>query len=512
MSLMALGVGPGDEIVTTPSTFAATSGQRRGRGRRPANSPLHGQRHHLACPRCCHRMMRALPKRLRVLRHDGFVRSTGVLVVGTAAAQGLGLLALPLLTRFYTPDDFSLLAVYVAILTMLGAVACMRLDAAIPLPERDEDAANLLALALSSVVIVVALTGLVVLFFGPSLAAAIGRPGIAPHLWLMPFGVGLMGFYSSFQYFTMRQKEFTLIARTKMTQAVVGLGSQIGMGSIGIAPLGLLLGHALMSGAGVVALALRTFRQSAGAMSWTVVSWTRMRQTLDSYRRFPQYSVAEELTNSAGIQLPILLIAAFLVGPEAGLLFLAMRAVGTPMAIVGGAVAQVYYSHAANYDRQGILASETTKVFKRLSRILVLPMLAIGPFAPDLFRLAFGPEWERAGVIVILMLPWYACQLIASPISMVVHVRMRQRLMLTMTVAGLALRVLPLLAVLSWEPELATLVFAITNAIYYAALVIVFLKVAGLTASQMSGSIVRELLLWCVVAGGAYFLSSLMGI
>ena len=388
----------------------------------------------------------------------------------------------------------------------------MRLDAAIPLPESDEDTANLLALALSSAVIVVVLTGLVVLVFGPSLADVIGRSEIAPYMWLVPFGVGLMGFYSSFQYVAVRQKAFITIARTKITQAIVGLGLQLGMGWAGIVPLGLLLGHALMSGTGVVALALRTFHQSAGGISWTVVTWTRMRQTLHSYRRFPQYSVAEELTNNAGIQLPILLIAAYLVGPEAGLLFIAMRVVGTPMTIVGGAVAQVYYSHAADYDRQGTLAGETARVFKRLSRLLVLPLLAIGPLAPDFFRLAFGSDWERAGVIVVMMLPWSAFQLIASPISMVMHVRMRQRLMLAMTVAGMALRVLPLLLVLFVAPDWATLVFAMTSAIYYAALVIVILKVAGLTAAKISRSIVTELLLWVIVSGGAFFLSKLIGI
>ena len=456
-------------------------------------------------------MLNALPKRLRALRHDRFLRAAGVLVGGTAAAQGIGLLALPLLTRFYSPEDFSLLAVYVAILTMSSAVTCMRLDTAIPLPENDDEAANLLALALSSATVVIVLSGLVVFFFGPSLAAAAGRPEIAPHLWLVPFGIGLMGLYSSFQYMAMSQKAFKLIARTKITQAMVGLGSQVGMGWAGVVPLGLLLGHALMSGAGVVALAMRTLRRSAGGVSMKAVSWPRLRQTLHTYRRFPQYSVAEELSNNAGIQLPILLIAAFLVGPEAGLLFLAMRAVGTPMTIVGGAVAQVYYSHAAEYARQGTLTDETTTVFKRLSRMLVVPMLILGPFAPDLFRVAFGPEWERAGVIVIMMLPWYAFRLIASPISMVMHVRMRQQLMLVMTLAGLALRVLPLLAVLSFAPEQATLVFAITSAVFYGSIVVVFLAVAGLSVAALSRLMVTELALWGGVAAAAFIVLGVIG-
>lgn len=456
-------------------------------------------------------MLNVLPKRLSALRHDRFLRSAGVLVGGTAAAQGIALLALPLLTRFYSPEDFGLLAVYVAILTMSTAVTCMRLDTAIPLPENHDEAANLLAIALSSAAVVIVLAGLIVFFFGPSLAAAAGRPEITPHLWLVPFGIGLMGLYSSFQYMAMRQKAFKLIARTKITQAMVGLGSQVGMGWAGVVPLGLLLGHALMSGAGVVALAMRTLRQSAGGVSMKAVSWPRLRQTLYTYRRFPQYSVVEELSNNAGIQLPILLIAAFLVGPEAGLLFLAMRAVGTPMTIVGGAVAQVYYSHAAEYARQGTLVDETTTVFKRLSRMLVVPMLILGPFAPDLFRVVFGPEWERAGIIVIMMLPWYAFRLIASPISMVMHVCMRQRLMLVMTLAGLALRVVPLLAVLSFAPEQATLIFAITSAVFYASIVVVFLAVAGLSVAALSRLMVTELALWGGVAAAAFIVLGVIG-
>ena len=456
-------------------------------------------------------MLNALQKRLDVLRNDRFLRAAGVLVGGTATAQIIGLLALPLLTRFYSPEDFSLLAVYIAFLTISAAVTCMRLDTAIPLSENDDDAANLLALALSSTTLVIMLSGLIVCFFGSSLAAAVGRPDIEPHLWLVPFGIGLMGLYSSFQFMAIHQKRFKLIARTKITQALVGVGSQVSMGWAGVAPLGLMLGHALMSGAGVVALAIQALRRPAGGASIMAVSLPRMRQTLHTYRRYPRYSVAGELSNNAGIQLPILLIAAFFVGPEAGLLFLAMRAVGTPITIVGGAVSQVYYSNAAEYAREGTLAEETAKVVKRLSRMLVVPILIIVPLAPDLFRVAFGPEWERAGVIVIMILPWYALKVIASPISTVMYVRRRQPLMLMLALAGLVLRVFPLLAVLSFAPEQATVVFALTSAVFYGSIVAVFLAVAGLPVKALSRLIATEVALWGGVTAAAFFVLGVIG-
>ena len=62
----------------------------------------------------------------------------GVLVGGTAFAQAIAVLALPLLTRLYTPDDFSVLAVYAALLGIISVVACLRLEIAIPMPNIPE--------------------------------------------------------------------------------------------------------------------------------------------------------------------------------------------------------------------------------------------------------------------------------------------------------------------------------------------------------------------------------------
>ncbi len=78
-------------------------------------------------------------KKLEVLLRHGFIRSVGVLVGGTAAAQVLMVLVLPLLTRLYTPDDFSVLAVYASILGIVTIAACLRMEIAIPLPQHEED-------------------------------------------------------------------------------------------------------------------------------------------------------------------------------------------------------------------------------------------------------------------------------------------------------------------------------------------------------------------------------------
>lgn len=70
------------------------------------------------------------------LFRQGFIRLIGILVGGTAFAQALMVLVLPLLTRLYTPEDFNVLAVYASILSIISVAACLRLEITVPLPLR----------------------------------------------------------------------------------------------------------------------------------------------------------------------------------------------------------------------------------------------------------------------------------------------------------------------------------------------------------------------------------------
>src|SRR5690606_24533531 len=148
-----------------------------------------------------------------------------ILTGGTAFGQALMALSLPVLTRLYTPEDFRLLAVYMAILGMLTVVSCLRLNIAIPLPERDEDGMNLVALSVVAAAAVSLLTALPAMFAPVATASILGQPDMAPYLWMVPVGTLLASVYTALQYWSSRRKLFPLIAATQMTRAVGGAGT-----------------------------------------------------------------------------------------------------------------------------------------------------------------------------------------------------------------------------------------------------------------------------------------------
>ena len=415
-----------------------------------------------------------ISQRLRTLLQGSYVRNVGVLVGGTAFSQLVTILALPLLTRIYTPEDFTVLASYTSVLALLTVIACLRFEIAIPMPKDQNGAIHLLALSIISIIGITLLTCTGVFLFSDSINQLTNHR-LTGYLWILPLGVFSSGFYNALQYWMTREKAFPLIAKTRMTQAVSGAATQIGFGYAGITPLGLLLGQLLNSGAGIFSLLRRFLKQNKKLLSELNV--TGLKQTFKRYDRFPKYSTWEALTNSAGVQIPVLIIAALALGAEAGFLMLAMRLLSAPMGLIGGSVAQVYLAEAAVKYHQGELNTFTVKTIIMLAKVGFLPLFLAGVAAPFLIPIVFGAEWQRTGVLISWMAPWFFIQFIVSPVSMSLHITDNQKIAMVLQIAGLVLRVGSVWFAVKYFNDFVGEVFAVSGVFFYLLYLIVVMKI-----------------------------------
>jgi O-antigen/teichoic acid export membrane protein len=404
--------------------------------------------------------MTTLVARLR----SGFLGDVLKLSFGTLAGRLISLIALPVVTRLYSPEDFALLAIYLALMSPLAVAACLRLEIAIPLVETEREAADLLTLALAVLALVTALLMLPALLMPGQVASALGAPALAPYVWLVPLGVAMAGSYSALQAWATRARRFGAIARTRVGQAVAGVSAMVSLGWAGVAPFGLLLGNMFNIGAGGVSLAASALVRD-GAMLRAV----RLRNLAPAFRRnrrYPLFSTPEALFNVAGVQVPVLLVAAY-AGAEAGFLLLAMQVMSAPMNLLGSSISQVYVSRAPTEYREGRLAPFTLAIMRRLLLVGVGPLILAGALAPVVFPPLFGPEWARAGEIVTWLVPWMALQFIASPVSMVLHMVGRQNWAMYLQTAGLAIRGGGVLLAIKFSTD-PVVAFALASAAFYA--------------------------------------------
>lgn len=443
---------------------------------------------------------------VRLLPKGRFVRGVLALSTATAIGQAIAILTSPVITRLYSPEDFGVLAVYSSYLGIIIVIASLRYELAIPLPRSDGSAANVLALSLVNLAGVTALTGLVVALFGKRIVVWSNTPQLISYIWLLPLGVLLGGAYQAFNYWAIRKRAFTRLARTKIQQGAGSAVIKIALGLAQFGTIGLLLGNIVGQAAGLVSLLFGALREDVVALKR--IRRTRIRWTARRYRDFPLYSTWSAVANTAGSQLPLLLFSALFSPTVAGLYMLGHRVLHMPMNLLGTSIGQVFHANAAEARRDNRLGVLTLKAFEALVRISFGPMVLLAVVAPQLFTFFFGQEWKMAGVYAQWMIPWLVIVFITSPISTLVSVMEKQKQGLIFQISLLVIRSSAIIIGSRLDdPILAVACYSLSSLLVWAVFNAVLMHYCGISLYQWFRLIITEVICVLPFAIALYCLS-----
>ena len=400
---------------------------------------------------------------------SGLLHPVAKLVGGTAVSRMLVLIATMLLTRIYTPGDFGILAVYASIVNIAVVVSSLRFEFAIPLPEHDDIAANLMGVSFVVLSGWTALVALGTLVVNEPILAAIGQPDLATCLWIFPVGIFLSGAFNILTYWAVRKKAFTQIARTNVAQGLGMTLSQLILGLLSAGPLGLLIGQIIGTSSGIL-----TFAKLA-RNHLEQISVQKMRVTVRIYHQFPLFSSPAALFNAAVLNMPALFLSAMYGFATAGFYMLAQKAIGIPMTLIGTAVSRVYLSEAPKLLREN--PSKLQRLFLALSlRLLlsaIMPSLVLVAGGPWFFSLTFGAEWKTAGSFAQILSATFVSQFVTSPLSHTLIITGKQTWQLCWDVGRFLALFLGFCSAYagSWSPSESLLVY---SAIMFAAYALLF--------------------------------------
>jgi O-antigen/teichoic acid export membrane protein len=404
-----------------------------------------------------------------------------VIAGGTAIAQVMVALASPALTRLYTPSELGILSVYASLLATIVPVMSLRYEMAIPLPEEDDDAANILAVALGCVVGLAALGFILVHLFDRQIASAAHAAMLAKYLWLLPLGLLAAGAYQALSYWSVRQGSFGMIGRARVAQSIGQLSIQLGLGAAGAGAIGLLVGDVSgrATGAGSFTYSMRRKKLTDSVH----LSARHMRALASRYRRFPLFGSWSALANAAGLHLTPFLIAATFGPTQAGWFTVGQRVMALPSTVIGQAVSQVYMHEAAILFRTDRRKLRDLYV-RTAGKLFLLGLVLLGPaalLAPIVFPAVLGPAWHQTGVYMQVAAVMFFAQFIVSPLSQTLNVAGRQDLQLFWDVIrlGAMLGIFALAGAQHWGDVATIGVLAIVNACMYGVLAVLTWKIAG---------------------------------
>ncbi|QFQ30682.2 oligosaccharide flippase family protein [Janibacter melonis] len=340
----------------------------------------------------------------------------GILAIlsGTAGAQLILLLSSPVLGRLFAPEQFGPFAVANALLIPAAVIMALRFELAIPLPRRDDDARELLALGMRICAFVTVALLATVLLAKSWFASLLGlSPDDANILMWVPLTAGAMGAFVLLNQTAIRLKMYAAIARRNVLQAAGVVFFQLSAGLLGLGAHGLAGGLLLGQLVGVWAL-LAAVRGELGPSDAAA-----RRSLAREYRRFPLIMAPSGLVNSLGLQAPVLLASSVFGATVAGWLGMTQRVLAMPVALFGVSVAQVFlgeFAEARRHDRGGLRRQfvKTSRTLIAVGALGALVLLAAGPL---LFRIFLGEEWEASGEYARALAPALMLQLVASPLS-----------------------------------------------------------------------------------------------
>jgi len=332
------------------------------------------------------------------VRNNRFYAAVAWVAGGTAAAQIITVLTTPVITRLYSPADYGVLSMFVAILAVLQPLSTLTYSVAIPLAEDERLAYSVLKLCFLITLILSILLAAIIPVFGARIAAHFSVAHAAPYLWLLPICLFGAGLYEALSSWAIRRKFFTTIAHTKLSQGGSAATLKIGLGWLGVRPLGLLLGLLASSAAGCGSIASKLLKEEPHIL--TRYSWRAVADAAKRFYRFPLLRSWSRLLLSLNGKLPVFFVAALFGVEVVGQFGLAYSMINLPIVLVGSSVAKVYYAEIARYGRSqpAEIRRLTMSVMRKMLLVGLLPIGPIIVAGPPLFSLIFGPQWHDAGI------------------------------------------------------------------------------------------------------------------
>lgn len=346
----------------------------------------------------------------RLLTAD-FVRSISTVFFGTVLAQLIPVLAAPLLTRLYSPEDFGVFSSFLSVGLIFAAFSTGKFELAIMLPKLKGKAFYLFCLSVGSALVLNTVFFIIIAIFSKEISSILNNPKIEGYLYLCPVLALIVSIYVSGQYLANRDRQYIQIARSKVLQTFIStLFQLLTAKSFGV--LGLLGGQIVGQGLAVFALGKQTFFRYKKYLLG--VSLRRLSITAREYKKFPLFfSMSYGLNTFATNITPVILTTTFGL-TYAGLYLLVQRVLAMPVGMVVNSISSVFFQKITTQkDCRKLYLLISGGLFFAATPIVVVMYL----YGSEIFKYVFGEEWSIAGEMASLLVIMYWFSLSTNPVS-----------------------------------------------------------------------------------------------
>jgi O-antigen/teichoic acid export membrane protein len=336
-------------------------------------------------------------------------------------AQLLPLLAAPLLTRLYTPEDFGALALFSAAVSLLLAFSSWRFDWSVPNTSSKILAAALLLLGSVALLFFSCVTFFVLWNWAEQWTFWKGFDVLGPLLLFLPVIILGSGLHELMHCWYVRQAELSKVASVRIAQSFTGTGLSIVGGYAGLGAWGL-IGSSVTSawvGMGLLVSGAHNLKRS-----FSRLSLKRIKVGITRYWWESTASTMVAIVNVASLATVPLLLVQYYSAKEVGWYALMYRLAITPIGLLTSALSQSFWAEAAQLVKTDI--ARLKSLFLKSTKLLILaaiPVVLLCISGPLFVGPILGEaQWTGAGDILMALAPMLVGMIVVQPLThLIVH-------------------------------------------------------------------------------------------
>jgi len=367
-------------------------------------------------------------------------RSSLYAIGGSGGAQLMLIVAAPILTRLFTPEEFGIFAIYVAIVTFLSMGIFLKYELAIPISQSITSTLSILKLCLGLGALIGFLILVALYFFETEFRSLIPSSAHAIPLWILPVAAINLAFLNLWRFWLVKAGRFDIIAISRGSVSFILLFVQLTGGLLKLGSIALIAGHVIANLVTVLALIATVFRKYFYLLYR--ITFGSVKKAIVRYANFPRYIVLSDGLLVIGSQAPPVVIAGVYSLAEAGLFALALRVCLAPVAMIAESCGKVFMSRALILKTAQTLPSFVFSSYSLLIRIAIIPFTAVAFFASDL---AAGESWKISGVYISLLVPSIVAIFVFVPLMTLFLVLEKQKMELRFQFLIMLMRMIGLL-------------------------------------------------------------------
>lgn len=409
-----------------------------------------------------------------------FVKNFSKLTAGTASAQIVSIITVPILTRLYGVEAYGIQAVYNSVVSMFCILATGRYETAILLPKDDKKSFSVCCL-----VVLLSLFMSICWCFGymvlkDTMIKFFGYGEVFDWLQWLPFTVMAISLSVVVTHWLNRMRDYRVMAMTGMLISIINFSA----GSI----------YAILYPGDNFGLYFNTFmgqlvvgiigifycyKRKYFSKAW--ISFSMLLHVAKKYINVPKYMVGGNILNDLSTKLPVFLLQGIFGDLVVGYYAMSVKLLGMPLQLITSAVGNVFLRDAVDeWNNKGNCERSFKKTYYLLGVLGIIPSILIFIFSKDLFVIFLGENWYMAGVYCVYLIPMYFIKFIFSPLSNVLVIANKQNIFFYLQFCRLAVVYLFMQVGyrLFFTADAVVIFYGIGFSLYYAIVLLYCRKVA----------------------------------